>query len=136
MQNRIRIDVLADALEDALGQIQELRERLDRLRTGKLHRRHGHRPWFVFWLVRGLPWWVASMISMRLQGGPAGADPRAAGARAGRYGAAPLTRTRPLAAQNSTPEQPADRRNPPTRQQSAGPDQTGASHADAPGAGD
>ncbi|EST23520.1 hypothetical protein N566_25700 [Streptomycetaceae bacterium MP113-05] len=31
MQARIRIDVLADALEDALGQIQELRERLDRI---------------------------------------------------------------------------------------------------------
>ncbi|MFF4830287.1 GntR family transcriptional regulator [Streptomyces sp. NPDC001315] len=31
MQARVRMDVLADALEDALGQIQELRERLDRL---------------------------------------------------------------------------------------------------------
>ncbi|MHB9858955.1 hypothetical protein [Streptomyces sp. YIM S03343] len=31
MQARMRMDVLADALEDALGQIQELRERLDHL---------------------------------------------------------------------------------------------------------
>lgn len=31
MQARIRMDALADALEDALGQIQELRERLDRI---------------------------------------------------------------------------------------------------------
>lgn len=31
MQARVRMDVLADALEDALAQIQELRERLDRL---------------------------------------------------------------------------------------------------------
>lgn len=31
MQARVRIDVLADALEDALAQIQELRDRLDRL---------------------------------------------------------------------------------------------------------
>lgn len=31
MQTRVRMDALADALEDALGQIQELRERLDRL---------------------------------------------------------------------------------------------------------
>ena len=34
MQARIRIDVLAEALEDALGQIQELRERLDRIEGG------------------------------------------------------------------------------------------------------
>jgi hypothetical protein len=31
MQARTRMDALADALEDALGQIQELRERLDRI---------------------------------------------------------------------------------------------------------
>ncbi|WP_394813651.1 GntR family transcriptional regulator [Streptomyces hazeniae] len=33
-QDHIRMDALADALEDAIGQIQELRERLDRLEGG------------------------------------------------------------------------------------------------------
>ncbi|MFD8387605.1 hypothetical protein ACFV2X_55630 [Streptomyces sp. NPDC059679] len=35
MQTRVRMDALADALEDALDQIKELRERLDHLAVAR-----------------------------------------------------------------------------------------------------